>query len=34
VSVIGVVLGQPALSGALTAAQRMVDRLRPQLVVR
>jgi serine-type D-Ala-D-Ala carboxypeptidase (penicillin-binding protein 5/6) len=34
VSVIGVVLGQPALSGALTAAQRLVDRLRPQLVPR
>lgn len=31
VSVIGVVLGQPELSAALTAAQRMVDSLRPQL---
>ena len=32
--VIGVVLGQPQLSGALMAAQRMVDVLRPQLAAK
>ncbi|MCW2528304.1 MAG: peptidase D-alanyl-D-alanine carboxypeptidase 1 [Pseudonocardiales bacterium] len=31
VSVIGVVLGQPDLAGALASAQRMVNSLRPQL---